>query len=67
MGLMYVNKAVDKSYPMKFAVKSNDMREDTVLIKGNMLLSRLRENFDSGAFRFADLDSKDALLNLLSY
>ena len=65
--IVYVNKNIDQSYPLRFAVSSTDMRENTVLIKGNPLLMRLRDKFDSGAFRFADLDSKDALLNLLSY
>lgn len=68
MGILYVSKNVDNSCKCKYAVTTDDMNEYTRLIKGNsILLSRLRDNFDAGAFRFSDLESKNALFNLLSY
>ena len=67
LGLVYVNKTIDKSNPNKYAVTSADMTEETRLLKGSMLLLRLREMFDNGAFRFYDLECKNALFNLLSY
>lgn len=68
LGLIYVSKNVDMSNTSRYAVTSDDMNESTKLIKGNsFLLGRLRALFDEGAFRFYDLECKNALFNLISY
>lgn len=68
LGIVYVNKTVDESSPRRYAVTSDDMKEDTRLIKSNsILLVKLRDLFDCGCFRFYDLDCKNALFNLISY
>lgn len=68
LGLVYVNKDIDSSNRNKYAVSSDDMDETTRLMKANIiLLGRLRDLFDQGAFRFYDLECKNALFNLISY
>ena len=68
LGLIYVNKKIDDSNTNRYAVSSDDMNEYTRLMKSNsILLARLRELFDAGAFRFYDLECKNALFNLISY
>lgn len=65
--ILYVSNSVDSSHPRKYAINGDDMREDTILIKGSSLLARLREKFECGAFRFSSLEAKEATFALLSY
>ena len=67
-GFVYVNKTPDLSHNRKFAVSIEDMTEDTVLFnRFDGHIAMLRQCFDRGAFRFADLTSKSAVLSMLSY
>lgn len=66
--IVYVNQNVDKSCLQRYAVTTDDMTEDTRLIKGNVVvLGRLRAAFDEGAFRFYNLECRAAAFALLSY
>ena len=66
--LLYVNKTPDLSHKRKIAVSVEDMTEETTLItRTDPILTRMRDFFEKGAFRFQNLESKAAVFNLLSY
>lgn len=67
LGIMYVDKNVDRTYPMKISVTTEDMKINYITLKANrMVLERLRYFFHHGAFRFKDLSCKQAILIALS-
>lgn len=67
-GLIYVNKTPDMSHKRKVAATVDDMTEDTTLVaRTDTIIFRFREYFERGAFRFQNLESKEAIFTLLSY
>lgn len=68
LGILYCDDRVDKTYPMKISVTTNDHRINYVMLKANdLFISNMRWYFEKGAFRFKDLKSKEALLRAISY
>ena len=67
-GVVYINRSPDMTHNRKYAVGVNDMTEDCVLFnRFDQRIMMLRQYFDRGAFRFADLPSKGAAFAMLSY
>ena len=65
-GLIYVNDSVDKHSKIKVSATYTDMTETYISKKVyDGLILNLRKKFDSGMFRFRDLESKQAILDLL--
>lgn len=67
-GILYCDHAVDASYPVRISASISDHCIDHTLIGGaGVLKDRLRNYFVNGAFRFKDLECKQAILKCLSY
>lgn len=67
-GIIYCDKSFDNSYKFKITVDTADHDINYVMLKRNdVLLSTLRWFFEKGAFRFKDLQCKEAVLKCLSY
>lgn len=67
-GYVYCDKKPDMSFPTKIAVTTIDHNVNYVMLKKNeFIIQTLRYYFEQGCFRFKDLQSKDAVLKMLSY
>lgn len=67
-GFIYCDDRVDKTYPAKLAVTTDDHQINYVMLKkNNMFLENMRYFFEKGCFRFKDLKCKEAVLSALSY
>lgn len=68
LGFLYVNKIVDSSFNNKICVTTNDHEINYIMLKSNSyLLQAFRQYFMLGAFRFADLECKECLIQAISY
>ena len=67
-GFIYCDKKVDFTFPTKITVTTDDHNVNYVMLRKNdFMIQNLRYFFEHGSFRFADLQSKDAVLKMLSY
>lgn len=67
-GILYANKNPDLSFPKKYAITVDDMEDDTTLWQRSEHYAYvLRNAFEKGQFRFANLESKSAVFSMLSY
>ena len=67
-GIMYVDSRPDMDCQRKLTVTTDDHRINYVMLKRNdMFLQNMRYLFEHGAFRFAGLAEKDALISALGY
>lgn len=67
-GIIYVDDSPDASYPLKIAVSSDDHDVNWILLENSAIfIWRIRTLFEHGACRFKNLQSKRALLKLISY
>lgn len=67
-GIVYCSKSIDKTASVKIAVTCDDMTINHVALSMYpTIISTLRYYFDVGCFRFADLQSRAAILAMLSY
>lgn len=67
-GIVYCDDRVDKTFPVKIAVSTEDHQINYVMLRrNNVLFSNLRYLFEKGCFRFKDLRCKDVILKALSY
>ncbi|AXH76769.1 MAG: DNA encapsidation protein [Podoviridae sp. ctjc_2] len=65
-GFVFVTKSVDMSFPVKLAVSASDMSEQFLhKASQGITLTLLRKKFDTGCFRFQDLECKEAAFQLL--
>ena len=68
LGIVYVDKKVDKTAKINLAVNAADMSINYVMLKEySFLIDTMRYYFNHGAFRFADLECKQIILKILSY
>lgn len=66
-GFIYCDNKVDYTFPSKIAITTNDHAINYVMLeKNSFLINNLRSLFTHGAFRFKNLECKEAILNLLS-
>lgn len=67
-GVIYCDNRPDMSFPYKLAVTTDDHAINYVMLKNNdILVSSMRFFFERGAFRFRDLECKEAIFAMLSY
>ena len=67
-GIVYCDNKADETFPLKITVTTEDHQINYVMLKRNDgLISTLRFFFEKGAFRFKDLQCKEAILSALSY
>lgn len=67
-GIVYCDDKVDKTFSDKLVVTTEDHNINYVMLHRNSLfITMLRNYFEHGAFRFKDLDCKNAILKTLSY
>lgn len=68
LGVLYCDKNVDKSYPMRLALTTADMRTNYILMENyGYLIQQLRTVFNQGAFRFKDLSCKECIFELVGH
>lgn len=67
-GIIYCDNRPDLTNPNKISITTDDHNINYVMLKRNQLfINSMRYYFDHGCFRFKDLRSKEAVLNMLSY
>lgn len=67
-GIIYCDNKPDLTNPNKISITTDDHNINYVMLKRNQLfINSMRYYFDHGCFRFKDLRSKEAVLNMLSY
>lgn len=67
-GVVYCDTRVDRDYPRKITVTTEDHEINYVMLKRNdTFLSALRFYFENGSFRFKDLKCKEAIIKTLAY
>ena len=68
LGFLYVNKVVDSSFNNRICVTTSDHDINYVMLKTNAyMIQAFRQLFSRGAFRFADLECKECLIQAISY
>lgn len=67
-GIVYCDKRVDDSFPIRITVSANDHDVNYVMLKrSDLFLSTMRYYFERGCFRFKDIECKEIVLKALSY
>lgn len=67
-GIIYCDDRIDKTFPARFAINTNDHDVQYVLLRNNgILLQNLRRYFEMGAFRFRNHNAKYAIIDALQY
>lgn len=67
-GIIYCSKSYDQTAPIKIAVTTNDCSINYLMLKSNQFyIDILKYYFQKGCFRFDSLQSKECILNALSY
>lgn len=67
-GVIYCDDKVDRSFPLRLSVTTDDHRVNFVMLKANVdFLNKLRFFFNNGSFRFRNLQCKEAIMKALSY
>ena len=67
-GIVYCDTKPDMTFPRKIAVTTDDHQINYVMLKRNSnFIKILKDYFMHGAFRFKDLQSKDAVMKALSF
>lgn len=65
--IIYCCNKTDSSFPKKYAVQLSDISSDYPLLNNVIIIKTLRDYFEKGYFRFSNIDSKQAIMKLLSY
>ena len=67
-GIVYCDDHADNTFPLRVSVTKEDHDVNYVMLKRNgLFLNSLRFYFEHGAFRFKDLNAKEAIMKALSY
>lgn len=67
-GLVYCDTSVDRSYPLRIALTTDDHRVNYVMLKNNdVFVDDMRYYFRNGCFRFKSQLAKQAVLHMVSY
>lgn len=67
-GLIFCSDKADSTYPVKLCVTTNDHAINYVMLQRNALfIQQMRRLFERGAFRFKNLQCKEAVLAALSF
>ena len=65
--IIYCDNKIDSSFPNKYAVQLSDISSDYPLLNNVIIIKTFRDYFEKGCFRFSNIDSKQAIMKLLSY
>lgn len=66
-GIIYCDSRVDKTFPFKIAVSTDDHDVNYIMMRDNeFFISTMKYYFERGCFRFKDLNCKEALFALVS-
>lgn len=67
-GIIYCDNSVDKTYPHKLAITTDDMRVNYLMLKrSDDFVKQIRFYFEHGCLRFKDLQCKECVLRMISY
>lgn len=67
-GIIYCDSTSDSTFPIRIAVTTEDHNINYVMLKhSEPFIKTMRYYFDRGAFRFKNLQCKNAILKCLSY
>ena len=67
LGIIYCTDKPDTTYPYKIAITTEEHNVNYVMLKNNdYFIKQLRYYFEHGAFRFKNLDCKEAIFKFLS-
>lgn len=67
-GIVYCDTRPDMTFPRRIAVTTDDHQINYVMLKRNSnFIAILKDYFRHGAFRFKDLQSKEAVMKALSF
>lgn len=65
-GILYCDKSVDYSFPLKISVTTPDHNINYIMLRNNdLVISNIRYFFEKGCFRFKDLECKEAVIKLI--
>lgn len=68
LGIVHCSPKADLYFPVKLSVTTEDHKLNYVMLKQHeFLIFEMRYYFDNGAFRFKNLQSKEAILKAISY
>lgn len=68
LGIIYCDDKYDRDYPFKISITTDDHNVNYVMLKNNdFFIQTMRFYFDHGAFRFKDLQCKEAIMTAISY
>lgn len=62
--LYYIDYKVDKTCPMVYNIKFDNMEPNIPLIRGTLHMLKLRDAMEKGMVRFKDLQAKDVCMDL---
>lgn len=66
-GVLYCDYSIDYTFPVRIVLNADDMDINYVMLKNNdLIISNLKYFFMHGAFRFKDLNCKDAIIKIIS-
>lgn len=67
LGIIYCDNSVDKQFPLKISATLDDHNINYVMLRQNdMFIGMLKYYFEHGCMRFADLNCKDCVINIIS-
>jgi len=67
-GIIYCDDHADETYPVKYAVTTDDHQINFVMLKrATPFFDTMRYFFEHGCFRFKDLRCKEALMTAIAY
>ena len=68
LGIIYCDNRPDATHPYKISITTDDHEINYVMLRrSDLFLMQMRYFFERGAFRFKDLECKEAMLKALSY
>lgn len=66
LGLLYCDKRVDGSFPLKISATKDDHTLNYVMLENyRLLILQFRQFFNRGCFRFKDLSCKDCIMSII--
>lgn len=66
-GVFYTSPGYDKTFPLVVAANRNSHTMQTTYAPNSVMVQMLRQSFHSGRFRFKNLQSKKATMELIHY
>ena len=68
LGIIYVTDKYDASFPTKLSLTTDDHNINYVMLAKNaLIINNFRLLFNKGCFRFKNLESKQMVIQMLSY